>query len=368
MSALFTPFTLRGVTMRNRIWLAPMCQYSVTERDGVPTDWHLVHLGARAVGGFGLVMTEATGVTPQGRISPEDTGLWNDRQTEAWTRINGFIHDQGAATGVQLAHAGRKAGSSSGAPWFDPNATERVSAWETIGPSALSWSGFPPPRVMDTSDIKAVVSAFADAARRADAAGFDVVELHGAHGYLIHEFLSPLSNQRDDAYGGSFANRARLLVEVVTAVRAALPDEKALVVRLSATDWVDGGWGPEDCVELAAVLPDYGVDLVDASSGGLDDRQNIPLGPGYQVGFAEQIRAKVGIATGAVGLITAPTEAEEVIASGRADVVSIGRAALREPSWPLRAAHELGLSRSDAPYRPAQLKGAWRPADLPFER
>jgi 2,4-dienoyl-CoA reductase-like NADH-dependent reductase (Old Yellow Enzyme family) len=368
LSALFSPFTIRGVTTRNRIWLAPMCQYSVTERDGVPTDWHLVQLGARAVGGFGLVMTEAAGVSPEGRISPEDTGLWNDRQTEAWSRIVSFVHAQGAMAGVQLAHAGRKAGSSSGAPWFDPVTTGRVAAWETIGPSALSWNGFPPPREMDTADIEAVVAAFADAARRADEAGFDVIELHAAHGYLIHEFLSPLSNRRDDAYGGSAANRERFLIEVVTAVRAVLPDEKALVVRLSATDWVDGGWGLEDCVELAAQLADHGVDLIDASSGGLDERQKIPLGPGYQVGFAEGIRAKAAVPTGAVGLICDPVEAEAVIASGRADVVSIGRAALREPAWPLRAAHELGVSRSEAPYQPAHLKGAWRPAGTPLER
>lgn len=368
MSVLFTPFTLRGVTTRNRIWLAPMCQYAVTRRDGVPTDWHLVHLGARAVGGFGLVMTEATAVSPEGRISPEDTGLWNDTQAEAWVRIVDFVHHQGAAAGVQLAHAGRKAGSSTGAPSFDPGNANPVAAWESIGPSALSWNGYPPPRTMRAADIEAVVTAFANAARRADASGFDVIELHGAHGYLLHEFLSPLSNERDDGYGGSFANRARLLIEVVDAVRAALPERKPLVVRLSATDWIEGGWGLDDCVELAARLADHGVDLVDASSGGLDDRQKIPVGPGYQVGFAEQLRARAGVPTGAVGIITDPEDAEDVIASGKADVVSIGRAALREPAWPLRAAHELGLSRSEAPYCPAHIKGAWRAAGTPLER
>jgi len=213
-----------------------------------------------------------------------------------------------------------------------------------------------------------VVAAFAGAARRADEAGFDVVELHGAHGYLLHEFLSPLSNLRDDAYGGPFAHRARFLLEVVTAVRAALPDQKALVVRLSATDWIEGGWDLDDCIELAAQLAEHGVDLIDASSGGLDERQKIPVGPGYQVGFAEEIRAKAGIPTGAVGLLTDPAEAEAVIAAGKADVVSIGRAALREPAWPLRAAHEIGISRSDAPYPPAYLKGAWRPIGTPAER
>ncbi|MGE0217206.1 NADH:flavin oxidoreductase/NADH oxidase [Mycolicibacterium sp.] len=367
MPQLFSPLTLRGATSRNRIWLPPMCQYAVTERDGVPTDWHLVQLGARAVGGFGLVMAEATAVTPQGRISPEDAGLWNDQQGEAWSRIVDFIHDQGALAGVQLAHAGRKAGSSTGAPWFDPGAAP-AAAWETIGPSALAWNGFPAPRAMDTADIAAVVAAFATAARRAHAAGFDVIELHGAHGYLLHEFLSPLSNIRDDAYGGPFANRARFLTEVVTAVRAAVPDSTALVVRLSATDWIDGGWQLDDCVALAAALGDHGVDLIDASSGGLDERQTIPVAPGYQVGFAEQIRARAGIPTGAVGLITEPDEAEEVIASGKADIVSIGRAALREPAWPLRAAFELGLPRSEAPYRPAHLRGAWRAIGTLLER
>jgi 2,4-dienoyl-CoA reductase-like NADH-dependent reductase (Old Yellow Enzyme family) len=368
LSALFTPLRLRGITMRNRIWLAPMCQYSVSECDGVPTDWHLVHLGARAAGGFGLVMTEAASVTPDGRISPQDTGIWNDQQGQAWARIVGFIHSQGAAAAIQLAHAGRKAGSSSGAPWFAPGTTGRTAAWPTIGPSPLSWNGFPEPRVMDTADIAAVVTAFAEATRRADHAGFDVVELHAAHGYLIHEFLSPLSNHRDDGYGGSPAGRARFLLEVVEAVRAALSSDKALVVRLSATDWVEGGWDLEDCIELAAQLGALGVDLVDASSGGLDERQNITLGPGYQVPFAEAIRSKTGIPTGAVGLISEPVEAERVLASEQADVISIGRAALREPAWPLRAAHELGIARTEAPYPPAYSKGAWRPVGVAPER
>ncbi|MET0450385.1 MAG: NADH:flavin oxidoreductase/NADH oxidase [Mycobacterium sp.] len=368
MSQLFTPLTLRGATSRNRIWLPPMCQYAVTERDGVPTDWHLVQLGARAVGGFGLVMAEATAVTPQGRISPEDPGLWNDQQAKAWARIVEFVHDQGALAGVQLAHAGRKAGSSTGAPWFDAGTPEPTAAWETIAPSALSWNGFPAPRTMDIPDIAAVITAFAAAAQRAAAAGFDVIELHGAHGYLLHEFLSPLTNIRDDAYGGSFANRARFLIEVVDAVRDAVSDGTALVVRLSATDWIDGGWELDECIALAVRLRDHGVDLIDASSGGLDERQIIPVAPGYQVDFATQIRAGAGIPTGAVGLITEPAQAEEVIASGRADVVSIGRAALREPAWPLRAAFELGLPRSEAPYHLAHLRGAWRPTGTLLER
>lgn len=360
-ATLFTPLTLRGVTIRNRIWLAPMCQYAVAERDGVPTEWHLVQLGARAVGGFGVVMAEATAVVPEGRISPEDTGMWNDKQAAAWARIVSFVHEQGAVAGVQLAHAGRKAGVSSGAPWYDPGAAH-VAAWELVAPSALAWNGSSRPREMSVADIRAVTRAFAEAAHRADAAGFDVIELHGAHGYLLHEFLSPLSNHRVDDYGGSFANRVRFLVEVVEAVRAVLSDHKVLVVRLSATDWIDGGWGLEDSVRLAVLLKGHGVDLIDASSGGLDERQDIPVGPGYQVDFASEIRSRVGIPTGAVGLITEPAEAERVVATGQADVVSIGRVGLREPAWPLRAAHELGLHRSVAPYRPAHLRGAWRSA------
>ncbi|AKS34305.1 NADH:flavin oxidoreductase/NADH oxidase [Mycolicibacterium goodii] len=368
MSALFTPLKLRGVTSRNRIWLAPMCQYAVSERDGVPTDWHLVQLGARAVGGFGLVMSEATAVSPEGRISPQDTGLWDDRQVEPWARIVDFVRDQGALAGVQLAHAGRKAGSSTGSPWFDPADPSPTAAWPTIAPSAIAWNGFPAPRAMSISDIGAVIAAFAAATHRADAAGFDVVELHGAHGYLLHEFLSPLSNTRVDSYGGSLPNRARLMLEVVSAVRAVLPDRKALVMRLSATDWIERGWALDECVELAVWLREHGVDLVDVSSGGLDERQDIPVGPGYQTGFAAEIRSRAGIATGAVGIITEPVDAEEVIATGKADVVSVGRAALREPAWPLRAAHELGLSPSAAPYRPAHRRGTWRTAATPLER
>ncbi|WZH50999.1 MAG: NADH:flavin oxidoreductase/NADH oxidase [Nocardioides alkalitolerans] len=366
MSVLFTPVTVRGLTIRNRIWLAPMCQYAVEAHDGVPHRWHLVHLGARAAGGFGLVMTEAVGVTAQGRISAWDTGLWNDEQLHAWAGIVDFVHAQGASAGIQLAQAGRKAGSGSGSPWFDPQAG--TADWETIGPSPLSWNGFPAPREMSRHDIADVVAAFADAARRAVTAGFDLVEIHGAHGYLLHSFLSPLSNRRDDDYGGSTDNRSRFLLEVVDAVRAAIPDTMPLVVRLSATDWIEGGLTPEDCVELAARLREHGVDVVDASSGGLDERQVIPVGPGYQIGFAERIRAETGLMTGGVGFVTDPLEAEAIVASGRADVVSVGRAALREPAWPLRAAHELGVHRHEAPYPPAYTKGAWRPADVPLER
>jgi 2,4-dienoyl-CoA reductase-like NADH-dependent reductase (Old Yellow Enzyme family) len=365
---LFEPLTLRGVTSRNRIWLAPMCQYAVEKQDGVPVDWHLVQLGARAVGGFGLVMTEATAVSPEGRISPQDTGLWNGPQAEAWTGVVDFVHRQGALAGVQLAHAGRKAGSSTGSPWFVPDNARPEAAWQTIGPSPVAWNGFAAPLEMDTTAIRRVVDDFAVSAARADAVGFDVIELHGAHGYLLHEFLSPITNRRSDEYGGSLTNRARFMIEVVDAVRAAISDRKALAVRVSATDWIEGGWDPEECVELVGMLSEHGVDLVDASSGGLDERQRIPVGPGYQIGFAEQIRTATGVPTGAVGIITEPADAEAIIAAGKADVVSIGRAALREPAWPLRAAHELGVPPSQAPYQSVHLRGAWRPADATLER
>jgi 2,4-dienoyl-CoA reductase-like NADH-dependent reductase (Old Yellow Enzyme family) len=269
VAKIFEPLTLRGLTVRNRIWLAPMCQYSVERRDGVPTDWHLVHLGARAQGGFGLLLTEATAVTADGRISPQDTGLWNDRQRDAWRRIVDFLHDQGAAAGVQLAHAGRKASTYrgfAGEPQGSLPAGE--GGWTTLSPSAQAFPGYDAPREMSADDIAAVVDAFAAAARRADQAGFDVVEVHAAHGYLLHQFLSPLSNARTDGYGGDFAGRTRFLVEVVEAVRRVWPADKPLLVRLSATDWTDGGWDAAQTVRLSALLRGHGVDLVDVSAAG----------------------------------------------------------------------------------------------------
>ncbi|GAA2851631.1 NADH:flavin oxidoreductase/NADH oxidase [Pseudonocardia halophobica] len=359
MPSLFDPITLRGVTARNRIWLAPMCQYSVEARDGVPTDWHLVHLGARATGGFGLVMTEAAAVTPEGRISPQDAGLWSDAQVEAWSRITAFLREQGAVPATQLAHAGRK--GSTAAPWRGEGTIgTEDGGWTALAPSATAYQGYATPRALTADEIAETVQAFGAAARRADAAGFDVVEVHAAHGYLLHQFLSPLANLRTDSYGGSFENRIRILLEVVDAVRAALPDRKALLVRLSATDWVDGGWTAEETVELSARLAGRGVDLVDVSSGGLDARQDIPVGPGYQVPFARDVRAKAGIATGAVGLITEPAQAQAVLEEEDADVVLLARAALREPAWPLRAAHELGVPYSAAPYPAQYARGAWR--------
>ncbi len=339
MSQLFSPITLRDLTVRNRVWVSPMCQYSAV--DGVPNDWHLVHLGSFARGGAGLVLTEATAVVPEGRISPDDTGLWNDEQQQAWSRIVDFVHGQGAAAGIQLAHAGRKA--SSKAPWLGRGAVaDEDGGWEPVAPSASAFPGLRDPRALDADGIARVVTAFGDAAERAVAAGFDVLEVHAAHGYLIHEFLSPLSNERQDEYGGSFENRARLLLDVVREVRRRVPAGLPLVVRISATDWVDGGWSADDSVRLAGLLRDAGVDLVDVSSGG-NAQADIPVEPGYQVPFARQIRAEAALPTGAVGLITEPKQAEEIVASGSADVVFLARALLRDPHWALRAAHELGV-------------------------
>ena len=343
--------------MKNRIWLAPMCQYAVESEDGVPTDWHLVHLGARAQGGFGLILAEATAVTPEGRISAQDTGLWNDEQRDAWARIVDFAHTQDAAIGVQLAHAGRKASTYRGFPG-EPQGSVPPDAggWTTIGPSAEAFVGYTEPVELSSAEISEVVAAFAESARRADEAGFDVVEIHAAHGYLIHQFLSPLSNHRTDAYGGDFAGRTRLALEVAEAVRAVWPQEKPLFVRISATDWTEGGWDADQSVRLAAALRERGVDLVDTSTGG-NVLAEIPVGPGYQVPFARQIREQAQIPTGAVGLILEPQQAEKILADGDADVVLLARAALREPSWPQRAAAELGLSWRDAPYPPAY--AAW---------
>ena len=359
MPELFEPLTLRDLTIPNRVWLAPMCQYSVMAEDGVPTDWHLVHLGSRAQGGFGLIITEATAVVPEGRISPQDTGLWDDEQRDAWRPIVDFVHGQGSKIGVQLAHAGRKGStyrSFPGEPTGSVPAEE--GGWTTVGPSPTPFPDYADPQAMTADDVAATVLAFADAARRADEAGFDVVEVHGAHGYLIHQFLSPLSNHRTDGYGGGFAGRTRLLLEIVDAVRAVWPAGKPVFVRLSATDWTEGGWSGEDSVRLSAVLKERGVDLVDVSTGG-NVLADIPVGPGYQLPFSEAIRTGARIATGAVGLIRTPQQAEAVLASGEADAVLLARAALREPSWPLRAAAELGLSWHEAPYPAPYTRGKW---------
>lgn len=355
---LFEPLTLRQLTIRNRIWLSPMCQYAVTAFDGIPHEWHQVHLGARAVGGFGVVLTEATAISPEGRISRCDTGIWNDAQAEAWRPIVEFGQHQGAAMGIQLAHAGRKASVRRGFPGEASGvAPPSEGGWQPVGPSAEPFPGLGDPEPLTTAGIERLLEAWAAAARRADQAGFDLIEIHGAHGYLVHQFLSPLSNRRTDDYGGDFSGRTRLLLEVVDAVRSQWPADKPVVVRLSGTDWIDGGWTTEESRALAPLLAGRGVDLVDVSSGG-NAPADIPVGPGYQVPLAASIRSG-GIATGAVGLITEPAQAEQILAEGSADVVLLARAALREPAWPWRAAAELGLTVEESPYPAAYWRGVW---------
>jgi 2,4-dienoyl-CoA reductase-like NADH-dependent reductase (Old Yellow Enzyme family) len=340
---LFAPFTIRDVTLRNRIGVSPMCQYSAV--DGFANDWHLVHLGSRAVGGAGLVMAEATAVTPEGRISPADLGLWSDAHVEPLARCARFIAAQGAVPGIQLGHAGRKA--STAAPWKGGGVlTPAEGGWRPIlAPSPIPFDErHPVPKPLDDAGIRRVVDAFAAAARRALEAGFRIIELHAAHGYLLHQFLSPLSNQRTDAYGGSFDNRTRLVREVVEAVRRVWPETLPLFVRISATDWIPGGWEVEQSVELARRLAPLGVDLIDCSSGGIAPGAQIPVRPGYQVGFAERIRREAGIATAAVGLITEPDRADAILRNKQADLVLLGREMLRQPYWPLHASHALGGS------------------------
>ncbi|MFA7095313.1 MAG: NADH:flavin oxidoreductase/NADH oxidase [Gammaproteobacteria bacterium] len=341
MATLFSSFTLRSVTFKNRIFLAPMCQYSA--ENGVPNEWHLVHLGSRAVGGAALVMAEATAVVPEGRISPYDLGLWNDEQAQAFRPIVQFIKAHGAVPAIQLAHAGRKAATD--APWKGgrPLATAQ-GGWQPVGPSAIPFAaGYPTPREMTAADMDHVKDAFAAAARRALAAGFEVVEVHMAHGYLLHEFLSPLSNKRSDEYGGTLENRMRFPLRVAQAVRDAWPDDLPVFVRISATDWVEGGWDLPQSIELAQRLKTLGIDLIDCSTGGNVMHAEIPVGPGFQTPFATAIRQQAGIATGAVGLITEPTQAEQIVATGLADVVLLARELLRDPYWPLHAAEALGV-------------------------
>ncbi|MBK0865544.1 NADH:flavin oxidoreductase/NADH oxidase [Saccharopolyspora sp. HNM0986] len=338
MSHLFEPLKLRDVAIPNRVWVSPMCQYSAI--DGVPGDWHFVHLGQFATGGAGLVMAEASAVAPEGRISPADAGLWNDEQATAWRRITDFLHQQGSTAAVQLAHAGRKA--STEAPW-DGGASvpESAGGWRTISSTDAAFGELAAPRALTEAEVAALPEQFAASARRAEAAGFDAVELHFAHGYLAHQFYSPLINDRTDRYGGDFAGRVRAPLEIVDAVRAVWPQERPLLVRISATDWVDGGWTGEDSVRLAKLLAERGVDLVDASTGGAVPDARIPVGAGYQVRFARQVRAEAGVPTGAVGLITSPEQAEEVVSSGSADAVLLARELLRDPHWPLHAADRL---------------------------
>src|SRR5271157_3809219 len=337
---LFTPLTVRGVTFRNRIAVSPMCQYSSV--DGLDSDWHLVHLGSRAVGGAGLVMTEATAVEARGRISPSDAGIWKDEHIAPLARIARFLRDHGAVAGIQLAHAGRKA--STRRPWEGGGSIpEPAGGWPTVAPSAVPFQPQDPaPAELSHSEMRSIVDAFVAAEQRALRAGFQVVEIHAAHGYLIHEFLSPLSNRRTDEYGGAFENRIRFALEVVQAVRGAWPLNLPLFLRISATDWVEGGWTPGESVELARRVQSLGVDLIDCSSGGSAANAKVPLAPLYQVPFAERIRREAGILTGAVGLITTPRQADEIIRSQKADLVLLAREFLRDPYFPLHAASALG--------------------------
>lgn len=341
MSALFQPFRLRSVTMRNRIGVSPMCQYSST--DGLASDWHVVHLGSRAVGGAGLVMVEATAVEPRGRISPHDLGIWSDAHVERLSAVARVIEAQGAVAGIQLAHAGRKAGTAR--PWEGGRPLpDAGGGWQPVGPSALAFaSGYRVPSELGAEDLAQIRAAFRGAALRALEAGFRWLELHAAHGYLLHSFLSPLSNHRADAHGGSFDNRVRFPMEVAREIRSVWPEELPLGVRLSCTDWVEGGWTPEETVELARRLAASGIDLIDCSSGGTSPDARVPVAPGYQVEFARQVRTLAKVPAAAVGLITEASQAEAVISEGRADIVLLGRAFLRDPYWALHAARELGV-------------------------
>ncbi len=337
---LLSPLSIGGLQLRNRIVMSPMCQYSAEE--GMANDWHLVHLGSRAAGGVSLVMVEATAVTREGRISPGDLGIWTDAHTEPLARIARFLRSQGAAAGIQLAHAGRKA--SHDLPWQGGAALKPgQGGWNVIGPSPIPFDEADlPPLALDEAGIQGIIEAFEAATRRALLAGFQIIEIHAAHGYLLHEFLSPLSNHRNDLYGGTLDNRMRLLLEVSQRLRRLLPKEVPLFVRISATDWVEGGWDIDQSVILCQRLKDVGVDLIDVSSGGMTPKARIPVGKGYQVPFARRIRAEAGIKTGAVGLITEPRHANEIITGGDADLVFLARELLREPYWALKAQTELG--------------------------
>jgi len=340
MSKLFESFKLREIEFRNRIWVSPMCQYS--SEDGMPTDWHLVHLGSRAVGGAGLIIQEATAVSPEGRISPSDAGIWSDAHAEAYKKITKFIKENGAVAGIQLAHAGRKA--STAEPWNGGKKVEgNNGGWETVAPSAIAFADdYPMPREMTKTDIEKVENDFVAAAKRSVEAGFEVIEIHAAHGYLFHEFLSPISNKRVDEYGGSPENRMRLLLDVSKKVRQIIPENLPVFVRISATDWTENGWDLEQSIELCKELKEIGIDLIDVSTGGNVLDAKIPVAPNYQVSFAAEIRKRADIATGAVGMITEAKQAEEILQNTQADAVLIAREFLRDPYFPFTAAKELG--------------------------
>jgi 2,4-dienoyl-CoA reductase-like NADH-dependent reductase (Old Yellow Enzyme family) len=346
-SKLFENYKIRGIEFRNRLWVSPMCQYS--SADGMPTDWHLVHLGSRAVGGAGLVIMEATAVSPEGRISPADAGIWSDAHADAYQRITAFIKEQGAVAGIQLAHAGRKA--STAEPWNGGKLVdEGYGGWEPVAPSAIAFADdYPMPHAMTKEDIEKATEDFVAAAKRAVQAGFETIEIHAAHGYLFHEFLSPLSNKRTDEYGGSLKNRLRFPLAVAKKVRAAVPENLPVFARISATDWVDGGWDLEQSIEFCKELKNIGIDLIDVSTGGNVPDAKIPVAPGYQVPFAAAIRQQVGIAAGAVGMITDAAQAESILQKGEADAVLIAREFLRDPYFPFTAAAEFGENLAYVP-------------------
>lgn len=341
MSMLFSPLSIHSIQFKNRIVVSPMCQYS--SEDGFASDWHLVHLGSRAVGGAGLIITEATAISPEGRISPDDLGIWLDDHIPNLKRITQFIRHNGSVAGIQLSHAGRKASTQS--PWKGGNSISPTEegGWQTVAPSAIPFhEGGPEPLSLTDEGLEKVRTDFEAAATRALEAGFQVIEIHAAHGYLLHQFLSPLSNQRSDSYGGSFENRIRLLLEIIERIKLVWPSSLPLFIRISATDWTEGGWTAEDAIALAAVLKDKGVDVIDCSTGGNVAKAKIPVGPGYQVAFAERIKQETGLMTGAVGLITSAEQAEAILNNGQADLVLLAREFLRDPYFPLHAAHALG--------------------------
>lgn len=357
---LFEPITLRGVTARNRIWLPPMDTYSAVNRDGKPTPFHYQHYVSRAMGGFGLIIAESTAVTADGRISPCDVGLWEDGQVDAWRWIVDGIKDAGAVPAVQLNHAGRKGSTGcSGVGYEGESVPLNEGGWPTVAPSPIAYRGLANPRELSVDEIHGLVGAFRAAAQRAVWAGFEAIEIHGAHGYLISQFLDPLCNERTDEYGGDLNGRMRFLIEVADAIREVIPDSMPLFLRISATDWAAGGWDLDQTVDTACVLKRHGVDLIDVSTGGIIADVTIPVKANYQVPFSDQIRERADMPVTAVGLITKPKQAEKILRSGQADAVEIGRAALRDPFWPLRAAAKLGVPVAQAPYQPAYVRGAF---------
>jgi 2,4-dienoyl-CoA reductase-like NADH-dependent reductase (Old Yellow Enzyme family) len=360
MAKLFEAITVRGLEVRNRIWVPPMCEYSCENRDGVPNDWHVVHLGSMAIGGAGLIIAEATAVVPEGRITPWCTGIYNDEQVVAWSRVTKFVHSQGAKIALQLAHAGRKASTHR-----EQSGSGSVSladgGWQSVSSTSEAFDGYAAPRELETREIPALVQAWAAAAARAIAAGFDAVEVHAAHGYLLHQFLSPLTNQRSDEYGGSLENRAKFLLDVVTAIRGVIPNDAPIFVRFSATDYAEGGVTPEEIASVARWCADLGADLFDISTGGLITGVKIPTGPGYQVSYAETIAEKVGQPVSAVGQITSALQAEQILEDGQIAVVMLGRQSMRDPHFALRAAHELGV---EIDYWPVQYQRARWPKEV----